>query len=51
MDLMADEISYLDWGNLCNRINNNCIVSIKHNPKCRECIKQYFEKLAKEKGE
>ena len=47
IDLMTDEINYLDWGNLCERINKNCIVSIKHNQKCKNCIKQYFETKAK----
>lgn len=52
IDLMKKWISerclYIDeWGNSCDIIQDSCNIR----DKCEECIKQYFKKLAKEKGE
>ena len=52
IDLMAEYISNLDIDeDFCKeQADNNCY-DINRRAKCKDCIKQYFEKQAKEKGD
>ena len=52
IDLMAEYILNLDIDeDICKeQADNNCD-NINRGAKCKDCIKQYFEKLVKEKGE
>lgn len=48
IDLMAEYISkYHCFEIIVYDLDDEC----KHEHECKDCIKQYFEKLAKEKGE
>ena len=52
IDLMAEYISNLDIDeDFCKeQADNNCY-DINRGAKCKDCIKQYFEKQVEEKGE
>lgn len=51
IDLMAEYISNLDIDeDICKKVENNCDDFNKEN-KCIDCVKQYFKRLVKEKGE
>ena len=52
IDLMAGYIANIDTDeDICKeQADNNCD-DINREADCKDCIKQYFEKLAKEKGE
>ena len=50
IDLMAGYISNLDIDeNICKEQSDNNCDDINREADCKDCIKQYFEKLAKEK--
>lgn len=52
IDLMAEYISDLDIDeDICKKQSDNNCDDINREVECKECIKQYFEKQAKEKGE
>ena len=53
IDLMAEYIARLDIDqDICIKVEDSCFDYAGQNGKtCEECIKQYFKKLAKEKGE
>ena len=53
IDLMAEYIARLDIDqDICIKVEDSCFDYAGQNGKtCDTCIKQYFEKLAKEKGE
>ena len=52
IDLMAEYISNLDIDeNICKEQSDNNCDDINREADCKDCIKQYFEKLAQEKGE
>lgn len=51
IDLMVEYISNLDIDeDICKKVENNCDDFNKEN-KCIDCVKQYFKRLVKEKGE
>ena len=50
IDLMAEYISNLDIDeNICKEQSDNNCDDINREADCKDCIKQYFEKLSKEK--
>ena len=52
IDLMAEYISNLDIDeNICKEQSDNNCDDINREADCKDCVKQYFEKQAKEKGE
>ena len=53
INLMAEYIARLDIDqDICIKVEDSCFDYAGQNGKtCEECLKQYFEKLAKEKGE
>ncbi len=52
IDLMAGYISNLDIDeNICKEQSDNNCDDINREADCKDCIKQYFETKAKEKGE
>lgn len=52
IDLMAEYISDLDIDeDICKKQSDNNCDDINREVECKECIKQYFERKAEQKGE